>query len=315
MARRLLIAGRGKFAIDCLKYIQRLAPDCALYVLAEIEPVALGNTLDRYCERSNIAYSQYRQLNTARNLKQASTFGADLGVSLNNFQIIKSPLLKSPREGFINFHNGPLPRYGGVNVCSWAIINGEKNYGVTWHFMDEGVDTGDIVAQRHFAIPAYSTALDLTMTCIDTGLEMLEQLAPLLAEGIIPRKQQPDGRRSYFSMRDVPNDGRIDFNWSSDRIERFVRGLSFQPMPNPFVYPQLRYAGSTFYVSRVSPQTESNGLQSAPGTIVKMSEEGIRVTCGDGKIILCELMDTEFNAIPLGRFITEHRMAVGDIFH
>ena len=314
MTRRLLIVGRGKFAIDCLKMIRRLAPECALYVLAEIEADALGMTLARFCERSSIEYREYDRLNTETNISKALRFGADLGISLNNFQIIKPSLLSSTREGFINFHNGPLPLYGGVNVCSWAIINGETDYGVTWHFLDEGVDTGDIIAQRHFPIFSDSTALSLTMTCIKTGLEMFEQLAPVLADGSIPRRLQPGDHSSYFSRRDVPNGGCIDFSWSSDRIDRFVRGLSFRPMPNPFVNPQMRYEDSAFYVSRAAACRRPDTNTIAPGTVVHVSREGISVSCGDGLIILHEITDTESNVIPMERFISEYRVEVGGVF-
>ena len=270
-------------------------------------------TLTRFCEREQIECLTSEQLNTEANIDRAMAFGADLGISLNNFQIIKPSLLECPREGFINFHNGPLPSYGGVNVCSWAIIEGEDNYGVTWHFIDDGIDTGDIIAQQHFPIAADATALSLTMACFKIGLQMFEQLVPVIAHGSIPRQIQPAESRSYFSRRDIPNGGRINFNWSSDRISRFVRGLSFQPMPNPFVYPQFIHAKVTFYVLSIATERNAVNFKMAPGTIVDVSEKGVSVACGDGLVILRELLDAKFEAISLERFVSEYGVVVGGI--
>ena len=67
------------------------------------------------------------------------------------------------------------------NVCSWAIINGELDYGVSGHFIDEDIDTGDIVAQRNFPVAEDETGLSLTMKCIRTGLETFKELVPAFA--------------------------------------------------------------------------------------------------------------------------------------
>ena len=204
MTRRLLVLGRGKFAIDCLRLLQQIASDCPLLVLAEIEHDTMGMSLATYCGTNDIEYHEYENVNAHENITRASAFTPDLCLSLNNFQIIRPSMLAVAREGAINFHNGPLPEYAGVNVCSWAIINGASEYGGTWHFMDEGIDTGAIIARRCFPVTDDATALTLTMQCAKTGLELFEELLPQLAYGVIPRMQGEVKSLTYYSKKDIP---------------------------------------------------------------------------------------------------------------
>ncbi len=144
----------------------------------------LGMSLADYCTKQKIPFLETDTINSEEVLQAASEANVDLGFSLSNFSIIKKALLDIPKEGFINFHNGPLPRYAGVNVCSWAIINAENEYGVTWHYMEGTIDTGDIIAQKLFPIAKEETARTLSMKCIKQGVSLFKEILPKFTTGL-----------------------------------------------------------------------------------------------------------------------------------
>lgn len=87
--------------------------------------------------------------------------GFDWLLSIANLHVIPDPVLALADKGAVNFHDGPLPRYAGLNTPNWALINGEARHGITWHMLEGGIDEGDIIAQRLFDISEDETALSL----------------------------------------------------------------------------------------------------------------------------------------------------------
>ena len=94
--------------------------------------------------------------------------------SVAHLSLIPPAVLALPRRGAINFHDGPLPDYAGLNVTSWALLNQEREHGVTWHVMTRGLDEGDILKQVRFPIAAGETALTLNAKCYQAALSSFE---------------------------------------------------------------------------------------------------------------------------------------------
>ncbi|MCH9671476.1 MAG: hypothetical protein K0U93_08520 [Gammaproteobacteria bacterium] len=281
LPKRFLFVGKGKFAVDAIKIVKRLSPQSEIFVLTEPEPNALGLTLAKFCDRQGIAYAVADMINAPSVVEQAARFAPHFGISANNFRILKAPLINVPSEGFVNFHNGPLPRYGGLNVCSWALLNGESQYGVTWHFIDEGIDTGDVLAQRLFAVTQDMTGLKLVQRCIKEGISVFEELAPQLLDGsLVPRKQD-FSQASYFSRKDTPALAHLNFDAPYAELERIVRALDFHPFPPTFVLPSCAYEGRPLYLQRISRAPRSEGES---GRINEVHDDGIIVNCGDAAL-------------------------------
>jgi methionyl-tRNA formyltransferase len=228
----------------------------------------------------------------SRNFNQADTVNRlrelvpDLILSVNNFDIIKSDLLTLPPEGIINFHNGPLPQYRGVNIPSWAIINGETRHGISWTIIDEGIDTGPVALAAPVAMDPEETAITLIGKCIAKGL----------ANTLDPVGQKGPAR--YYSAKDTPNDGRIDLSWSRARIASFVRGLTFHPYPNTFVTPKIECCGRWIGVGRVKCVGDTSSP--SPGTagrLVDVSDETIVATAADGLVEFSFFSDEDGNPI------------------
>jgi methionyl-tRNA formyltransferase len=222
-------------------------------------------------------------VNSPESLRALASYQADIFVSMSYNQILKKELLAIPRLGVINCHAGCLPFYRGRNVLNWALINGASEFGVTVHFVDEGIDTGDIILQRKEAITdddTYRTLLDRAIGACATALyEALCQIA----DGTVTRRRQeeihPVG--TYFGRR-VEGDEWIDWNWASRRIFDFVRGIS---LPGPCARTML--LGMELVVDCAELIPGAPVYIATPGEIVQVrSSGGVVVKTGDSTIAI-----------------------------
>ncbi|EWM13743.1 LOW QUALITY PROTEIN: non-ribosomal peptide synthetase, partial [Kutzneria sp. 744] len=102
----------------------------------------------------------------AQRLDAAATEPPDYLFSLANPAILAAAELRVPRRFAVNNHYGPLPAYAGLNAQHWAVMRGERTYGISWHVMSPGIDDGDLLLQRTFDVPAGATTFDLNVTCL-----------------------------------------------------------------------------------------------------------------------------------------------------
>ncbi|HXK95064.1 MAG TPA: formyltransferase family protein, partial [bacterium] len=164
--------------------------------------------------------------------------------SIANLRIIPPEILALPSEGAINFHNGPLPRYAGLNTPTWALINREKQYGITWHTMVPGVDEGDILKQQFFAITESETAVTLNTRCFQAAIDTFSELIRELAQGQVNKqKQNLAEKRSYSKHQRPANALLIDWNQEAEAIGAFVRALDFGTYVNPMGLPKILAGG------------------------------------------------------------------------
>jgi hypothetical protein len=130
------------------------------------------------------------------------TLKPDLVCAVNVYQLIRPPLLAIPRLGVINLHFGMLPDYRGMSPYIWALSRGEKEIGLTAHFMDERFDTGDIVEQRAVQIRPGESAFEVYVRSCLAARSMLCLIARLAGRGPLPRRPQPIGTGTYFALPD-----------------------------------------------------------------------------------------------------------------
>jgi methionyl-tRNA formyltransferase len=148
-------------------------------------------------------------------------------------QILKSGVLHAPKEGAINIHYAPLPRYRGRFSTMYGIFNGDESTAVTTHWVDRGIDTGDILSQREVPIFKDDTAKDLYMRCTVTGLDLFRDLLFKIGKGKRLRSRKQDETKATYTPYCLPNNGKIDWNWDSNRIYNFIRAMTFNPYPGP----------------------------------------------------------------------------------
>ncbi|MDP3941899.1 MAG: formyltransferase family protein, partial [bacterium] len=152
---------------------------------------------------------------------------------IGSTQILPSEILKIAVLGCINIHPALLPKYRGRYSTVWAIFNGERETGVTLHWMDNGIDSGPIISQKKIAIKLDDTAKSLYDKCTKEGGKLfIKFLQDWIRGNKIPKKRQNE-KRATFYKKNLPNDGEIDWNWDGKKICNFIRAMTFEPFPPP----------------------------------------------------------------------------------
>ena len=185
-------------AIDCLKHILELNKYSVDYVIYDPAVNKPRDLIEVFCAKNNIPSFALKKVNSTEALDIVNRYNSSLIFNINSYKIIPDTILHAPKHGIINFHNGPLPLYGGVNIPSWAILNGEQKHGVTWHYIDEGIDTGDIIAQKMFEIPESTTAAGLMVRCINEGITLFQRECENMLTGKLSRIKQVENRKYYY---------------------------------------------------------------------------------------------------------------------
>jgi len=150
--------------------------------------------------------------------------GPDLLVSFSHAMLLHPGILTASRLGGMNLHNGLLPEYRGANVLNWAVVNGETHAGVTLHWMDQGLDTGPVIAAAQTPITREDTALTVRDRLVGLGWKLLDRHLPDVLAGNAPGIQQDESRARVWPRR-TPDDGRIDWSCPAVRIHDLIRAL------------------------------------------------------------------------------------------
>jgi methionyl-tRNA formyltransferase len=285
-ARRVVIVGNGRMAQTCAEILARNG-SCALrLVVAERRDDTAQARLAAYCRKSEIPILQPAgSINSPEAVAAIAAEAPELIFSIDNFQIFGGDLLSAAREGCINFHNGPLERYRGVNVPSWAIFNGEATHGIAWHYMVAAVDSGAIASERRFALNGKETALSLTLECVRAGLAAFEEDLERMLAG--ERHAAPAGVGRNYRRADLPDGGVLNLRSTAAHIDRLLRATDFRPWPNTLTYARLRTPRGDLLVN----EARSVGAigQHAAGQIVRADKELV-VACADALLSLDAVM-------------------------
>ncbi|MBO4648406.1 MAG: hypothetical protein J5806_09645 [Lentisphaeria bacterium] len=159
--------------------------------------------------------------------------------------------------GIANIHGAKLPEYRGASVLQWAIINGETETAVTLHYIDDGVDTGPIIGQRPIPITDRDTSWTVRDRIIEETVVLLETYLPKLVRGPVPAEPQ-DGSRAATWPRRHPEDSRIDWSWSDQKISDLTRAM-VPPLPAAFYFDR---DGVRRVIDRILTPAEVHELRS-----------------------------------------------------
>ncbi|WP_336969893.1 MupA/Atu3671 family FMN-dependent luciferase-like monooxygenase [Sphingobium aromaticiconvertens] len=250
---------------------------------------------------------------------------ADLGMvdylfSITNLSVLSSAVLAMARLGAINFHDGPLPAYAGLNTPVWALLAGEVRHGITWHLMTQAVDGGAILASETIEIEAGESAVSLNMKCFEAGLRSFGRIAAdidLHVRQAIPQASAPD---QLFGRRDRPAAAAvIDWRASALEIARLVSALDFGSHHNPLSRPKTMLDGLALAIQQVEILASKSGEE--PGTLIENGPDCI-VATGSQDLRILRIADlhgtpvNRLNALPGAKFLMldeEHRRTLGEM--
>lgn len=208
----------------------------------------------------------------------------DVIMSFGYRRIIPSKVYKLARICSVGSHFALLPKYRGFAPVNWAIINGEKETGVTLFHLSDGIDDGDIISQK--AVPIYddSDVNDVIELCLVQFRQMLLEEIENFKKGIIKRITQNHQEATYTCSR-TPEDGYIDWNKSTWEIYNLIRAITY-PFPGAFSYLN----GKKFIIWKAKPIDLGAYVGRIPGRVVKIiKDKGVCVLTGDGALLVTDV--------------------------
>ena len=233
--------------------------------------------------------------------------------SITHLNIIPANILSLARQKAINFHDGLLPGYAGINVTSWAIINQEPRHGITWHEMNEAVDRGDIYRQVEFDIAADETSFTLNAKCYEAAVNSFQELLNLLVdEQFTPTPLQGDSR--LFKKCQRPSGMSIvDWRQTASKIEALVRALDYGYYFNPLSKAKLLCADEVYYLNQVAVCAAASYRPQdlSPGKVLSCKEKFV-VAAGDEAIEVIALLSQSGEVLSADDFVKKTGLSVGD---
>ncbi|MDD4080439.1 MAG: methionyl-tRNA formyltransferase [Eubacteriales bacterium] len=216
-------------------------------------------------------------------------------------QILSQEILDIPAMGTVNVHASLLPKYRGSSPAHWAIINGERETGVTTMMTDAGIDTGDILLQARTGIKRGETAGELTDRLAILGADLLIQTIDALAQGNCPREKQDEGSMSHYPLLSREH-GRIDWRKPAGDIVNLIHGLN--PWPSA-------YSDSPWGQIKIHRAEATYGL-GAPGEILLAStRDGLMITAGSGAVRVKAMQAPGGRIMAPEDFLRGHPMPAG----
>lgn len=242
-------------------------------------------TLKSFSEQYNIDYLHPVNINSGIFLEQAKSYDCDLFVSMSFNQIFKQEILELTPLGAVNCHAGKLPFYRGRNILNWALINDEKEFGITVHYIDVGIDTGDIILQRCFSIndnDNYNTLLNIAYSeCASILYEALKLIQRDEVNRIPQVSIHPVG---LYCGRRGPGDEIINWHQTSREIFNFIRSIC---SPGPKATTSYGNQPVTINSSRLIDGAPT--YKGKPGQLLLKTENGYLVKTLDSFIEILEV--------------------------
>lgn len=215
--------------------------------------------------------------------------------------ILPSAILQLPRFGCLNIHASLLPRWRGAAPIQRAILAGDSETGITIMQMDAGLDTGDILLQKHCTITAEDTTQSLHDKLAELGAESIVEALRLLTEGKLhPQKQ--DETLTCYAAKINKAEARIDWSLPAGEVARMVRAF------NPFPVAHTELNGTSIKIWQVQPAAKSG----APGRVLAVGKTGVLVACGEGSLVLEILQKPGGKALPAAEFLRGFPIMAGD---
>jgi len=242
--------------------------------------------------------------NDAAFLDELRAADPDINVIVAYGQILPAAVIYLPRWKSVNVHFSLLPKYRGAAPVEWAILNGERNTGVTIFELNEKMDEGDTLAREKVEIRPRETAGELEARLADVGAGLL--IGTLDQIDSLPRVPQ-DPSLATLAPRLKKEQGLIDWAKDAAAIERMVR--AFSPWPGAFTY--WRGERLILHAGRVSGDGGPGG---APGQVAAAAGAGLAVCCGNGSVYIIERLQRENKkALAAAEFLRGTKIAPGDV--
>lgn len=251
-------------------------------------------------KREGIKVYQPLKVRDEEFVKTLRAYNPDVMVVVAFGQIIPLSILKMPKYGCVNIHGSLLPKYRGAAPIQWAVLDGEKETGITTILMDEGIDTGDILLKKTIKIDTDETSGSLFDKLMALGAKTILETLDELEKGSLTPTKQGESPTAYAKMLTKAM-GLIDFTRPAKELDCFVRGMD----PWPSAYTLL--AGKTLKLWKVRAVEESGKA----GSVIDIDKESFTVACGEGAIEVLEVQLEGKKRMSAGDFLKGSTLNIG----
>ncbi|MCP3138909.1 methionyl-tRNA formyltransferase [Pyxidicoccus xibeiensis] len=301
---RIIFMGTPEFAVSSLAACFELG-DVVAVVTQPDKPKGRGNALaappvKELALSRGVPVLQPVKLKTPPFSEELRKYAPDVCVVTAYGRILPKDILELPVKGCVNVHASLLPRFRGAAPIQWSIAHGDAETGVSLMVMDEGLDTGPVLAMKRLPITPDETSASLHVKLAALGGEVLRESLPKYLSGELKPVPQP-GEGVVLAPIIEKDEGRLDFTKPAVVLERRMR--AFTPWPGAFT----TMGGKLLKVHRA----RVGGSTGTPGTVLAANADGVEVACGEGSLVLLELQPEGKRVMSAGDFLSGHKLAAG----
>ena len=302
---RIALIGQAGFGADVLKGLV----DKGHQVVGVFCPPDRGSKVDPLKEAAQAAgvpVFQPPRMKDPEAYDQMVSLDPDLAVLAFVTDIVPGKVLEVPKIGSICYHPSILPKYRGASAINWAIINGESKSGLTIFWVDEGIDTGDILLQKEVDIgPEETTGQVYFNKLYPLGVDAVIEAVELVAAGQPPHIPQDHSQATY----DPPCDEKVaglDWQKPGRAVFNFIRGCDPQPgATTSFRGEQVKLYNAGFV---------EEAHQASPGEILEVTDKGLKVAVKDGAVLISRFRTKELGKVKAPEFIEARQPKAGERF-
>lgn len=306
---KIIFMGTPEFAVPSLRALYKNGHDVTLVVTQPDRPKGRGRKIVPPPVKKaaiSLGYEviQPASIRTAEFANHMAKHKPDIVVVVAFGHIIPKNILVVPKVATINIHASLLPKYRGPAPIQWAIINGERETGVTTMLMDEGLDTGDILFSSTVEIAPGDTAGTLHDRLSDLGADLLIQtLKSFEADNINPIPQ--DHSQATYAPILKKNNGRIDWEKPAEKIEAFIRGMT--PWPGAFTF----HGNKRLKVFKARPIIRDTA--ETPGVVIQGFPDELCVATGKGVLSVMEIQGESGKRLLVKDFLRGYKINPGTV--
>ena len=238
--------------------------------------------LMKLCKIKNLVLLDCPEVNAKEFIAKVKTFDCHLFISISFNQIFRKQIIETPKYSIINYHAGKLPFYRGRNILNWALINDEKEFGLTVHYVDEGIDTGDIILQKTYKITDndnYQTLLKKAQEeCPELITSVLELFLSDIPQGIHQSELHSTG---FYCGERKPGDEIINWNQSSRDVFNFIRAL-VPPGPSAVTYINNK----KIFIKIAKEIDDYPVFKGIPGQVIGKEKAGVIIKTANSAVLI-----------------------------
>ncbi len=305
---KLIFMGTPDFSVGTLEALIAAGHEITLVVSQPDKPKGRGHELaptpvKETALKHGLKVFQPKRLRDPETVKTLEETPADAIVVIAFGQIVPASILHMKKYGCINVHGSLLPKYRGAAPIQWAVIDGERESGVTIMQMDEGLDTGDMLLKGSVVLDEKETSGSLFDKLSALGASLCVEALEKLEKGELTPEKQGESPTEYARML-TKEMGELDFSRDAVTLERLIRGLN----PWPSAYTRLGDKTLKIWAADVCEKQEP---ESQPGTVTEVAKQDFTVACGEGALKITELQLQGKKRMDAAAFLRGYHLEAG----